>query len=208
MAIPNRQIGWNTESNLLWQIAKQLERLTGVTFTSLSALAPTYKVYTALLTQSGGSSFANLTSGDLTIGVTYLIQLLEGADFSNVGGSNVEGEYFVATGTTPNSWGTGGQLEYNTGAPVVTVLENTIGNIYWQFATDGLYVGFLPDGLVTEGKQIVLSIPYSSNTGVSEYYTAIGNNTVDGEVSISTSGGLGGINDALSNFSIEIRVYN
>jgi hypothetical protein len=31
MAIPNRQIGWSTKSNLLWQISKQLERLTAVT---------------------------------------------------------------------------------------------------------------------------------------------------------------------------------
>jgi hypothetical protein len=31
MAIPSRQIGWSTKSNLLWQISKQLERLTAVT---------------------------------------------------------------------------------------------------------------------------------------------------------------------------------
>ena len=31
MAIPSRQIGWSTKSNLLWQISKQLERLTCVT---------------------------------------------------------------------------------------------------------------------------------------------------------------------------------
>jgi hypothetical protein len=30
MAIPSRQIGWGTKSNLLWEISKQLERLTGV----------------------------------------------------------------------------------------------------------------------------------------------------------------------------------
>jgi len=30
MAIPSRQIGWSTKSNLLWQISKQLEALTGV----------------------------------------------------------------------------------------------------------------------------------------------------------------------------------
>ena len=30
MAIPSRQIGWNTKSNLLWQISKQLEVLTGI----------------------------------------------------------------------------------------------------------------------------------------------------------------------------------
>ena len=34
MAIPNKQIGWSNESNLLWQIAKQLEYLAKVTATS------------------------------------------------------------------------------------------------------------------------------------------------------------------------------
>ena len=32
MAIPSRQIGWGTEENLLWQISKQLERLTNVAY--------------------------------------------------------------------------------------------------------------------------------------------------------------------------------
>lgn len=34
MSIPNRQIGWNTQSNLLWNISKQVERLIGVTYNS------------------------------------------------------------------------------------------------------------------------------------------------------------------------------
>jgi len=37
MAIPSKQIGWGTESNLLWQIAKQIQYLTQVTGTSLSS---------------------------------------------------------------------------------------------------------------------------------------------------------------------------
>ena len=32
MAIPSRQIGWSTKSNLLWQISKQLEQLTGILY--------------------------------------------------------------------------------------------------------------------------------------------------------------------------------
>ena len=32
MAIPSRQIGWSQKSNLLWQISKQLEYLTGVLY--------------------------------------------------------------------------------------------------------------------------------------------------------------------------------
>jgi len=31
MGIPNKQIGWSQESNLLWQISKQLEQLIKVT---------------------------------------------------------------------------------------------------------------------------------------------------------------------------------
>jgi len=30
MAIPSKQIGWGPEENLLWEISKQLERLTQV----------------------------------------------------------------------------------------------------------------------------------------------------------------------------------
>jgi hypothetical protein len=32
MAIPSRQIGWSTKSNLLWQIAKQMEQLNRVLY--------------------------------------------------------------------------------------------------------------------------------------------------------------------------------
>ena len=34
MAIPSRQIGWGTEENLLWEISKQLEAITGVAYNS------------------------------------------------------------------------------------------------------------------------------------------------------------------------------
>ena len=47
MAIPSRQIGWGTKSNLLWQISKQLEYLNGVlgkkittTTTTTTTIAP------------------------------------------------------------------------------------------------------------------------------------------------------------------------
>jgi hypothetical protein len=46
MAIPSRQIGWSTKSNLLWQISKQLENLTRVmynrgTTTTTTTVPPT-----------------------------------------------------------------------------------------------------------------------------------------------------------------------
>jgi len=49
MSIPSRQIGWGTEENLLWQISKQLEQLTGVTSKISSGGDSPYLVYSALL---------------------------------------------------------------------------------------------------------------------------------------------------------------
>ena len=102
-----------------------------------------YKVYTALLTQSGGDNPDSTYSGDLVIGRTYQIFDLGGAagyDFTNVGAPNNNIDtWFVATGVTPNSWGTNVCLNNNSGAPVVTVLENTIGNIWFIYGVKGLY---------------------------------------------------------------------
>jgi hypothetical protein len=49
MAIPSKQIGWSQKANLLWQISKQLQYLTGVmgrnipatTTTTTTTVAPT-----------------------------------------------------------------------------------------------------------------------------------------------------------------------
>ena len=111
------------------------------TTTTAGTVGSSYKVYTALLTQSGGNKFQSISSGPLTIGVTYQI-ISQGAndDFTNVGAPNNNlGTYFVATGTTPNYFD-GGELEYNIGAPVATVLENTIGNIWFEILYDGAYL--------------------------------------------------------------------
>jgi hypothetical protein len=139
----SRQIGWSNESNLLYQILKQLTRLTSVVF----GLKPKYKVYTALLTQSGEAGESYLYGpSNLVVGVTYTITFDPNldCDFTNVGAPNNNiGTSFVATGTTPNSWGSlpgDTELQYFTGAPVVTVLENTIGNIWFTYVNAGVYL--------------------------------------------------------------------
>jgi hypothetical protein len=56
MAIPSQQIGWSQKSKLLWQISKQLERLTKVTAncvcptttTTTTTVAPTTTTTTTL----------------------------------------------------------------------------------------------------------------------------------------------------------------
>jgi hypothetical protein len=102
-----------------------------------------YKVFTALLTQSGGSGPNQNSEFPLEVGVSYTI-FSGGAyilgDFTNVGAPNNEiGTIFIATGTTPNSWGSNISLSWDTGAPVATVLENTIGNVWFTYDGSGVY---------------------------------------------------------------------
>lgn len=69
MSIPNKQIGWSNESNLLWQIAKQLERLTDVTS---KVSGSNYLKYVALLSQSGTDApVATVLENTLGVTITY-----------------------------------------------------------------------------------------------------------------------------------------
>jgi hypothetical protein len=179
-----------------------------------------YKVYTALLTQSGEDNQETLIDDPLIIGVTYKIGDQAGGtwDFTNVGAPNNDIDtYFVATGTTPNSWGNG-TLIYNTGAPVVTVLENTIGNIWWTYDSAGVYYGVLV-GAFTDNKTW-LSGPFGSGKGIygvpalnddltnNSRFVIVTREDSD-KVRITTLSQPEYINnDVLDNFPIEIRVYN
>jgi hypothetical protein len=158
-----------------------------------------YRVYTALLSQSGTESYVNITSGLLTVGVTYKIDDASGnPDFTNVGApSNALGTFFTATGTTPASWGSA-TLEYNPGAPEVIVLQNTIGSVSWGFSENGVY--FTPESFDITRTTVNLSNNSLSNgtyTDMSAWLSGDGNVFVD-----STSNGV------LNNTTIEIRVYN
>ena len=61
----SRQIGWSQESNLLYQILNQITRLTAVIF----SLKPTYKVYSALLSQQLDGTVSVIAEFDNTVGV-------------------------------------------------------------------------------------------------------------------------------------------
>jgi hypothetical protein len=127
-----------------------------------------YKVFTALLTQSGGNdpTFIN-GSYLLTVGVSYTITddggSYELGDFTNVGAPNNElGTTFIATGTTPNSWGDNIILTYNNGTPVATVLENTIGNIWFEFNDGGVYDIRSESLFIDKKTGIIMAAPYDS----------------------------------------------
>jgi hypothetical protein len=170
-----------------------------------------YKVYTALLTQSGNDDASSTISDvNLTIGVTYRIIDFggaEGYDFTNVGApNNNENTYFVATGTTPNSWGTNVALGYVPAAPVVTVLENTLGNVWFTYNGPGNYSIF-SDGLFIQNKT-TFNISLTGDD-ISTGYMCLGYVQEPDSCSIVT----GNISLALDDVlywptPIEIRVYN
>jgi hypothetical protein len=190
--------------------------ISGVWSKVANSSEPKYKVYTALLTQSGGDDGQSLYgSGTLTIGVTYKIESNDSntADFTNVGApNNNDNTYFVATGTTPNSWGANseGQLIYNTGAPAVTVLENTIGNIWFTYSDVGTYYANSTN-LFTENKTwAVINTPNNNSNQVVLNIGRINNNEciIYSARLTSPFGQFIDIDTNGDEISIEIRVYN
>ncbi|NDB81367.1 MAG: hypothetical protein EB127_01265 [Alphaproteobacteria bacterium] len=204
MAILSKQIGWSNESNLLWEILKKLNRLAGI----IGGLKPKYKVFTALVSQDGNRGPDSLSNVPLTIGVTYEITSPgEGNDWTVVGAPNNNlGTSFIATGTNP-IWGIDGELSFETGAPVATVLENTIGNIWFKYNNVGEYV-LNSNNLFTVDKTMIIGSTYyydgETTILLSSYY---GDNTDSSILLKSTN--LGELtNSALYQSSLEIRVYN
>jgi hypothetical protein len=71
MAIPNRQIGWSTKSNLLWQISKQLERLTQVMGRNIPSTTTTSTSSTSTSTSTSTTSTTTTAApGSYAYGVT------------------------------------------------------------------------------------------------------------------------------------------
>ena len=170
-----------------------------------------YKVFTALVTLSGGDDPQGITGALLTIGATYEIVDIGGSgwDFTNVGAPNNEiGTYFVATGTTPNSWGIDGQLSFNSGAPVVNVLENTIGNVWFTYDGAGEY-RMLSNSLFTSDKTVSLNDQTRCLDSGNNFYNLKITTPDPGQINITVlNDDLEGRDDRLTSKLIEIRVYN
>ena len=78
----------------------------GEIFTA-SGTTPTDWTHGSLLTEVG----SDLTTGPLVAGNAYRISVYGvGDDFSNLGSTNIQGEVFIATGTTPTVWANGSVL--------------------------------------------------------------------------------------------------
>jgi len=102
MAIPSRQIGWGTEENLLWQISKQLEYLTGVAYAAGSASSSTITFPvpgdgdTVSTTAGAGTTIINF-EGPIANDFTLDVTTAPGAQLGNkiylmITGGNPSGE--------------------------------------------------------------------------------------------------------------------
>lgn len=188
------------------------------TMEDVSNTVKPYKVFTALLTQGGGSSDEEVDGdgGSIVKGVTYYVNANpDNFDLTIYGApNNDEGTYFIANqdATLPYTYTL--QLYYNTGAPVANVLENTIGNLWFTYDSIGNYTIKIPTlGLE---KQVVFSGSYAIDNSIPldpeqipfTAYVRITNSPIDGEVYIGCTNDGHYSNNVLYNFSIEIRVYN
>jgi hypothetical protein len=191
------------------------EQTIPVTMDDITSTVRPYKVFTALLTQSKGDIYQTLSGGagqdELNIGTTYIITGgSPNCDFTNVGAPNNNTDTsFIATGTTPNSWGDEVGITdvvgYNAGAPVATVLENTIGNIWFSYIGEGVY-GVISNLLFTENKT---SIALGNVTwdGGSNILKSGFDGESDGYIITALTNGDPVSNGSLINTMLEIRVY-
>ena len=174
---------------------------------SVAAFAP-YKVFTALLTQSGDDTQQDKVSGDtLDLGVTYLISVnSEDSDLTIFGAPNSnEGTYFICTNAGVLDPYKPLSLLYYTGTPVATVLENTIGNIWFTYDSEGSYTAN-SIGLFLLNKTTT-STSTSSDPGNPTWTTArIGNENAVSINSFYPNGD--GANNSMVQMFFEIRVYN
>ena len=184
-----------------------------------------YKVYTALLTQNGGDT--PLTTGSFNggpskdsdgfnIGISYQITANpNNTDLSIYGApNNLEGTSFVSiysSNLSDDNLDVDVIFSFNAGAPKVTVLENTIGNIWFTYESMGTFV-INSDGLFTQYKtyitpQICGEDQFAPLIGVVKYNT----NSQVYLFAMSSNGALydGPISPSFNLYSsIEIKVYN
>lgn len=104
MAIPSRQIGWGTEENLLWEISKQLEAITGVAYNSGGSGG------------SGTSGSSGTSGGSGTSGSAGTSGLTGTSGSSGLTGtSGLSGDRYNTESVSSFTLGTGGTITVGTG---------------------------------------------------------------------------------------------
>jgi hypothetical protein len=114
-----------------------------------------------------GANQTEQTSGTLTIGKKYRIKnWITDDDFTNVGGTNEDGNEFVATGTTPTTW-TNSSVLVQVGC-ILNHNHSGIGHNIWQDASGnklhGTVSGALPFNLPANHSEKYIDLNVTGNT--------------------------------------------
>jgi len=188
MAIPSRQIGWGTEENLLWEVSKQLEQLTNVTYNSggipgpqgpigpQGPAGPTTNLYSATffdttLQTNGGATTANqvlINSTQVANGFTLNSNRI---DVTNAG------TYFLSLALQLAF--TGGASNYNV-TVWYTVNDVIVPNSAFTFTTTGAQndqtLAKITDTIALTAGQYLKFYWWSQATGMRLLPTAAGSN--------------------------------
>lgn len=187
-------------------------------------IAP-YTVFTALVKQEGDTPSTGTKTGgdDLLLGVTYYISdNSANVDLTVFGAPNNDaGTYFICTteGSLPLTVAAL-ELTYGTITPTATILENTIGNIYFEYSGEGIY-SIKSDNLFTLDKTFINGTSLANFSVFNQFVTVSGgedpgfkgyffNQDDPGSVILNTLKGSNDFNDDIitNPICIEIRVYN
>lgn len=181
------------------------------------------------------SKHVTQTSGVLEVGVEYtILDFNTGDNFTNVGGTNVTGNVFVATGTTPTTYTNGSTLakyetqsytyaelksglglgskiykaslnQTSTNAPVEVELVNTLGGTpVLSYVGVGDFLLTLNGEFPDASKVIILGTPLQNDTT----YAGVNIFWNDADsISIQTFKNGASVNDLLIDYSIVIEVF-
>jgi hypothetical protein len=153
-----------------------------------------YKTYVAVLRQYAPLTGATSSQSLIDVGYDgfYIGQLWTvstystGDDFSNMelisGTMNESGSVIKATSGTPSVWTEGSVLDYGGEPFVISIdrngnicpLENTLGNIVWQYEDVGIFNAYLPNSFPIEKTVLLIS---QTNPGypIAFYWESIDN---------------------------------
>ena len=143
MKIPNREIGWGPEENLLWQISKQLEYLTKVAYNTTVDTATTATLYVD--PSRSGETYTrtgNILTPFNTITEAYNAAVLDGHNDTNPAfiillGNITENITFTQGGIWLTSFGSGthgayvitGTITFNGGAASTVLNHFSLANL-------------------------------------------------------------------------------
>ena len=171
MAIPSRQIGWGTEENLLWEISKQLESLTGVTSNIPAPLSLYSATFFDTTTQNNGGA---TTANQVTFNTTQQANGFTLGPNNRINVTNA-GTYYIDLSLQLTF--TGGASNYNV-TVWFTVDDVIVPNSAYTFTTTGAQndqtLAHISDTIALTAGQYIKFYWWSQATGMKLLPTAAG----------------------------------